>query len=157
MLIVTLLTTFLIFSPAQGFNPVSDAQKEEFINLLKTLPTKGEFYTDKAVIKAAQYLPVLFALTEKDIENYDIYPFAALSRGLCEHEEHREYGVRNFAKIRHPELKLFWGVVLFDLGAANSEIQQFLKEALRSEGQAKLLSEIMGPRFESFKTQVLSK
>ena len=156
MLITIFLAAFLILAPAQESNAVSDVQKEEFINLLRTLPTKGEFYTDEAVIKAAPYLPVLFALTDKDIQKYDIYPFGAISRGLCEHREHREYAVRNFEKIHHPELKLFWGAMLFDSGAASPEIERFLRDALGSKEGAKLLSEIMGPQFESFKKRVLS-
>src|SRR5207247_342046 len=46
---------------------VSDAQKKQFIKLLGKLPYKGEFYTDEAIKKAGPYLPILFALTEKDI------------------------------------------------------------------------------------------
>ena len=71
--------------------------KKDFIELLKTLfPVKGEFYTDEAIDKSQNYVPVLFALTEKDIENYDIYPFLALSRGLCDRNIHRDYAVRHF-------------------------------------------------------------
>jgi hypothetical protein len=61
---------------------ISIAEKKEFIELLKTIPQKGEFLTDDAVKTAGPYLPVLFALTEKDIETYDIYPFAVISREL---------------------------------------------------------------------------
>jgi hypothetical protein len=46
---------------------VSIAEKK-FIELLKTLPYKSEFFTDDAVKTAGPYLPVLFTLTEKDIE-----------------------------------------------------------------------------------------
>ena len=38
----------------------------------------------------------LFALTEKNIEKYDIYQFLAISRGLCD-RQYLEYAVRNFA------------------------------------------------------------
>ena len=156
MLITIFLVTSLILFPVQGSNQVTDRQKQEFINLLGTLPTKGEFYTDEAVIDATAYVPVLFALTEKDIEKYDIYPFLAISRGLCELREQREYAVRNFASIRHAELKLFWGGVLFDLGSTSPEIERFLRDALQSKEQSKVLSEMMGPKFESFKKRVLS-
>src|SRR5690348_14247146 len=62
-------------------NPISAAQKQEFIHLLETLPREGEFYTEEAVKQAGPYLAVLFALTEKDIEMYDFYIFGAISRG----------------------------------------------------------------------------
>jgi hypothetical protein len=80
----------------------SIAEKKEFIELLKTLPHKGEFLTDDAVKTAGPYLPVLFVLTEKDIETYDIYPFAVISRELCDDKEHRRYATSHFAEIRHP-------------------------------------------------------
>lgn len=156
-MIATVLTVLLILAPSQPMNQVSDVQKREFIELLKTLPTKGDFYTGESVEKAGPYLPVLFALTEKDIEGHGIYPFAAISRGLSDHEDHRAYAVRHFAGIRHPELKLFWGVKLFDAGEASPEIVQFLRDALEAEDRAKLLSEIVGPRFEDFKKRVVAR
>lgn len=136
-------------------NQVSDVQKHEFLELLKTLGTQGEFYTDEAAKMARPYLPVLFALTDKDIEEQDIYPFIALSRALCDQNEQRDYAVRHFANIKHPHLKLFWGAVLFDSGAASHEIQQFLRKALASKAQERVLSEMIGPKFESFKKRVL--
>ena len=150
------LAALLLFAPGQASDQISDLRKQEFINLLRTLPTKGEFYTDEAVLKAAPFLPVLLALTEKDLEKYDIYPFAAISRGLCDHSRHRVYAVRNFGKIGHPKLKLFWGAMLFDSDDSSPEIERFLRDALASEEQAKLLSDILGPEFESFKKRVLS-
>jgi len=52
-MIAALLTTFLLFAPGQVIAQVSDAQKNRFIELLKTLPHKGEFLT--AVTKAEPY------------------------------------------------------------------------------------------------------
>lgn len=148
------LTILLVLTPSQASNQISEAQKKEFIELLGTLPHKGEFFTDEAVEKAGPYLPILFALTEKDIEEYDIYPFAAISRGLFDQKKHRDYAVRHFADISHPELKLFWGAMLFDAGATSPEIVRFLKDALELPEQAKVLSEIVGPQFEDFKRRV---
>ena len=153
---IAILTILLVLAPYQETKQVSDAQKQEFIKLLKKLPHKGEFYTDEAVKKAGRYLPVLLALTEKDIEKYALYPFAALSRGLGDQKEHREYATRHFAEIQHPILKLFWGALLFDEGVASPEIVRFLRDALESEGQAKLLSEMEGPGFEDFRRRVMA-
>ncbi len=153
-MIAAFLTIIISLAPFQSANHISDAHKKEFIELLKTLPHKGEFFTEEAVEKAGPYLPVLLALTEKDIEKYDIYPFAAISRGLADQEKHRDYAVRHFAGIRHQELKLFWGAMLFDAGAASPEIVRFLKGALESPEQAKVLSEMVGPKFEDFKRRV---
>lgn len=155
MLIVNFLAAIFLFA-GQGADQVSDARKKEFIDLLRALPTKGEFYTDEAVAKAEPYLPVLFALTEKDIEKYDVYPFLAISRGLSDQSEHRAYAVRNFAKIRHLTLKLFWAAMLFDSDAASPEIKQFLRDAIASKEQAKLLSEMLGPEFDSFQKRIRS-
>lgn len=155
--VATFLTILLVLSPSQASSQISEAQKLEFIELLKTLPYEGEFYTDEAIEKAGPHLPVLFALTEKDIEKHDIYPFAAISRGLCNQKKHRDYAVRHFAEIRHPMLKLFWASMLFDEAeAASPEIVQFLKNALDTKEQAKVLSQIVGPNFEDFKRRVIA-
>ncbi|GAC1446460.1 MAG: hypothetical protein NVSMB56_05350 [Pyrinomonadaceae bacterium] len=155
-MIASIFTILLVLTPCQASSQIPDAQKKEFISLLKTLPHKGEFYTYKAVKKADPYLPILFALTEKDIEKYDIYPFAAISRGLCDQKKHRDYAVHHFAEIRHPTLKLFWGAMLFNKGAISPEIVRFLKDALGSKEQVKLLSEITGLEFEDFKHRVMT-
>ena len=145
---------FSTFAFAQTANRISDAQRKDFIALLKTLPVKGEFYTDEAIDKSQSSLPVLFALTEKDIENYDIYSFLALSRGLCDRQVHRDYAVRHFADIQHPTLKLFWAAMLFDGKEASSEIVRFLQKALESEKQAKMLAEMLGPNYKDFQRRV---
>ena len=100
--------------------------------------------------------PVLFALTDKDIEGYDIYPFASLARGLSDIKEHRQYATAHFGEIRHSELKLLWAAMLFDEGKPSTEIALFLKAALKSEAQAKFLAEITGPNFANFKRRVNS-
>lgn len=67
-----ILLTLLVITPQQApASQISEAQKKDFLNLLKTLPTKSEFFTDDAIKTAGPYLPVLFALTDKDIEGYD--------------------------------------------------------------------------------------
>lgn len=152
------LTILVTLTPCQAESgSVSDVQKMEFIELLKGLPRDVEFYTEEGVRKATPYLPILFALTEKDLERYDIYPFLAVSRGLCDQKDERNYAVRNFSHIRHKTLKLFWAVILFDADSASDEIVQFLKAAIENETQAKLLSEIAGPKFEDFKRRVASQ
>lgn len=154
MTAVTLIF-LLLFAPQQApAGQVSDAQKKEFIDLLKRLPHKREFFTDDAVKSAGPYLPVIFALTEKDIEGYDIYPFAALSRGLCNDKEHRLYATRHFDDIRHPDLKLFWAAMLFNTGRPSTQIVQYLRAALNSQAQSKALAEMVGPNFSDFKRRV---
>src|SRR5919202_540538 len=96
----------ILFNTQNG-QAVSDSQKREFIELLKTLPFRGEFYTEEAARRAAPYLPVLFSLTEKDVEKYDLYSFVAISVGISRDKERRAYAVAHFAEIRHPKLKLF--------------------------------------------------
>ena len=152
-----ILSFLLVLAPYQAATKqISDAQKKDFLNLLKILPHKGEFFTDDAIKTAGPYLPVLFALTDKDIESYDIYPFAALSRGLCDIKEHREYATVHFREIRHSELKLFWAAMLFEEGKPSTEVVRFLKDALKSKAQAKLLAEITGPKFTDFTARVVA-
>jgi len=153
-MIASILAIVFALTSCQAVGRVSDAQKKTFIELLKTLPTKGEFYTEESVKKAAPYLPVLIALTEKDIEMYDIYPFLALTSDLFENKEHRKFAARYFSEIRHPMLKLSWGAMLFDRKSSSPQILRFLRDALESEEQTKLLSEIYGPEFEKFEVRL---
>jgi hypothetical protein len=153
--ILALFGALLLASwPALARQEASDAQKRQFTELLKTLPHKGEFYTDEAVRRAGPYLPVLFSLTEKDIGGYDLYPFAAISRGLADDKQHRAYAVAHFAEIRHPELKLFWAAMLFDAGDASKEIVRYLNDALDDQKRAEVLAEMVGPDFKFFRRKV---
>src|SRR5258708_37026201 len=152
-----ILLMLVVVTPQQSpANQISDVQKKDFINLLKTLPHKGEFFTGDAIKTAGPYLPVLFALTDKDIEGYDIYPFAALSRGLCDDENNRRYATAHFGDIRHSDLKLAWAAMLFDAGKPSAEIVRFLRGALKSQARAKVLAEMLGPNFADFKRRVKS-
>jgi hypothetical protein len=150
----TTLVLALALAPSQAEKEVTGAEKKAFLELLAGLPTKGEFHTDEAVQKAAPYTRVLLALTPKDIEKHDIYPFLALSCGLLDLKGPREYAVKNFGKIAHPEIKLAWGVGLFHAKAASREVVAFLSSALESTEQAKLLAEMLGPDFEDFKKRL---
>ncbi len=141
-----ILLLVLAAAPSQAEKEVTATEKKAFLKLLAKLPTRGEFFTDEAVQKAVPHTRVLLALTQDDLAKYDIYPFLALSRGLLDRQEQREYGVKHFGKIAHPMIKLFWGSVLFDAKAASPEIDTFLRAALESKEQAQLLSEILGPK-----------
>lgn len=147
----------LLLITAFSFQDTSDARKKEFLNLLRTLPTKGEFYTEEAIRKAKPFLPVLLSLTEKDIEKYnDIYPFAVLSGGLAIEKENRVYVRAHFAEIRHPELKLFWAALLLKAGDVSEDVVCHLRDALKQPERAQLLAEMVGPEFKFFKRKVLS-
>src|SRR5689334_3174445 len=98
LIIILALTLTPIYAGRSSFDrqtgqEVSAAQKKEFIEFLKTLPFKGEFYTEEAARRAGPYLPVLFALTEKDIEQYDLYSFVAISSGISQDQARRAYAV----------------------------------------------------------------
>jgi hypothetical protein len=153
-IVITFILLFFSYAESQTVNKVSDVQKEDLIKLLKMLPVKSEFYTDEAINKAQNSMPILFAFSEKDLEKYDIYPFLALSRGLADRKNHQEYAVKHFLEIQHPTLKLFWGSVLFNENAVSPEIVKFLKGALKLEKQAQILSEMLGPKYKIFKQQV---
>jgi tricorn protease-like protein len=146
----------LAITPSLIAQNAAEAQKKAFIDLLKTLPTKGESYTDEAVQKAGPYLPVLLSLTEKDLEGYDLYAFAAISAGLAKDKQHRAYAVAHFAEIRHSELKLFWAGILFEADDVSPEIVHYLRDAMNESARAELLAEMVGPEFKFFKRKVLS-
>lgn len=153
-MVAALLILLLTFTSAQTANGISDVQKKEFIEVLKTLSVKGEFYTDEAIARAKPFMRVLFALTESDLAGYDIYPFLALSRGLSEHKETRSYAVRHFAEIQHPILKLGWGVMLFDAKVASPQVVQYLREASKPGKQVELLAEMLGPNYADFQRRL---
>ena len=119
----------LAFGLTQPEKGVTEAEKAAFLKELAKLPTRGEFFTEEAVKKSIPNTRILLALTKKDLEKYDIYPFLALSRGLIDHKEPREYGIANFDKIAHPTMKLFWASVLFNDGPPSAEITAFLHRA----------------------------
>ena len=151
---ILIILVGITLSPIQTAQEISDAQKKEFIELLNTLPTKGEFYTEEAARRAAPYLPVLFSLTEKEVPREAIYAFAAISAGISEDKERRAYAVSHFAEIRHPLLKLYWAVRLFNLTEASPEIVRYLRDALNSEAQAREMKSMIGPEFKFFKRTV---
>ena len=88
----TIIFVALVFGPAlaDAEKEVTDVEKNEFLKLLSKLPTKGEFFTDEAIKTAIPHTRVLLALAEKDLENRDLYPFLALSRGLVDQKESRQ-------------------------------------------------------------------
>jgi len=135
---------------------ISLKQKRNFIDLVKELPagSGGEIYTADAITQANPYLPVLLALDDVDVGMEDIYPFIALSRGLCDQAQNRDYVIRNFSEIRHPVLKLVWGVMLFDAGSASPGIVQFLKNSLKSKKQSQILSEALGDDFSDLQKRL---
>lgn len=133
---------------------VTAAEKRAFLILLAKLPHEGEFFTNDGIEKAVPYTRVLLALTKKDIEKNDLYSILALSQGLLNRKDQREYGVKHFASIAHPTIKLFWGAVLFNEKAASLEVVKFLRAALDSKEQSITLSEMLGPDFEDFKKRV---
>ena len=101
-MIGVVFATILAVIPFQEVKEVTPAEKMAFLELLKKLPSRGEFFTQEAVKMAASYTRVLLALTAKDIQGFDLYPFLALSRGLLDHKEQREYGVKHFDRIAIP-------------------------------------------------------
>lgn len=153
-ILISIIIVALTLSPITAAQEISDAQKKEFFELLKTLPSKGEFYTEEAGRRAGPYLPVLFALTEKDVDRDALYAFVAISVGIATDKERRAYAVAHFAEIRYPDLKLFWAAMLFNLQEVSPAIVHYLRDALNSEAQDGVLRSMVGPEFKFFKRAV---
>jgi hypothetical protein len=151
----SILVVGLAVGQAPSEKAVTDAEKEEFLQLLSKLPSKGEFFTKEAVTTAEPYTRVLLALTEKDLEKRDLYPFLALSSGLAGRKEPRQYAITNFDKIGHPTMKLAWATMLLGENPLSPEIVTFLRKALDSKEDAKTLKEMLGPNFEEFRERVV--
>jgi hypothetical protein len=152
----TFLLVTLAFGLAEAKKDVTEAEKKAFLKELAKLPTRGEFFTEKAIKKAVPWTRVLLALTKKDLEKHDIYPFLALSSGLLDHQEPRRYGTAHFATIAHPTTKLFWAAGLFEKKAPSPEVVTFLRKAVNSRQDARTLSQMLGPHFEEFKERVIT-
>jgi hypothetical protein len=131
---------------------VTDTEKKEFLKLLATLPTRGEFFAKEAIPKAAPHTRVLLALTEKDLEKFDLYPFLALSAGLMGDKEARQFASANFGEIAHPQIKLGWAIMLFRDGSVPPEVVLYLRKALDTEPESKFG---LGPGFQDFKEEVI--
>src|SRR5262245_9031578 len=155
-MITPILLALLAFGQAPAEEKaVTEAEKKEFLKLLVTLPTRGEFFADEGVAKAVPYTRVLLALTEKDLENRDLYPFLALSSGLLDRKEPRQYALANFDKIAHPTMKLGWAIGLFREKEPAPEIVTYLRKALDSKEESRTLASMLGPGFEQFKERVI--
>ena len=151
-IVIIIVFTFLSFGYAKSQTPniVSETQKEDFIKTIKTLPHKGEFFTEEGINRAAGSLPILFAFTEEDLSDFDIYPFIVLSAGLADRKCQQDYAIEHFSEIKHPTLKLSWGALLFNKRIKSPEIVNYLKDALKSEKQSKILSEMLGANYKNF-------
>ncbi|CAN5889199.1 hypothetical protein BH18ACI4_BH18ACI4_01470 [soil metagenome] len=53
-----------------------------------------------------------------------------------------------------PDAEALWAAMLFNEGDTPPEIVRFLRGALNSDTQAKVLAEIVGPHFADFKARV---
>jgi hypothetical protein len=113
-------------------------QKRELFNRFYTTRVGGEFPTSEQAETICPDISVLLDVTEKDLENwvaektgkkeYDIYPLLALSTILSKKQIHRDYVTANFDRIRHPELKNSWAVLLFYNGERTTNIIAHLKK-----------------------------
>jgi hypothetical protein len=133
---------------------VTGLQKKQFLEMLRELPRDREFYTAEAVKTTSRFTNVLFALDKTDVSDDHLYPLEAISQGLLENEDQRNYGRKNFDVIRHPAIKLFWGVVLFDKKAASPEIIDYLRESLSSKERSEILKDILGDKYETFRKRI---
>ncbi len=136
--------------------PVTAEEKQEFIQLLMEAPTQGEFLAEAGVEQLAPHMRTLFALSSEDVDKEHIYPFAALSYGLCQLESGWRYGVEHFDEIQHPLLQLFWGALLFQHDHASPAIVDYLRNVLDTPELRNELAPIVGPDFPDFEQRVRS-
>jgi hypothetical protein len=143
---------------ARDITKVTPEQKKEFLELLEQLPRRGEFFTDEGVQKASPFLHVLLALNKEDINENDYFALLALSRGLHDaKKEHREFAVKHFAKIPHPVIKIFWGIVLFRYSSdVSPEITRYLRESLDDRELSEIIRSMAGPEFEAVRKQIIA-
>ncbi len=151
----------LVLGVGQAPKEVSDAEKQAFLKLVSSLPMMAAghaaIFKEESVKKAAPFAPVLFALTEKDLEKKEeeILGLTLLTWQLAAHPQARQYGVKNFATIAHPRIKVWWAVGLFREKAAPPEVLTFLRKALEAGAGDKEERFGQGPYFQAFKERVI--
>lgn len=138
---------------------VTPQEKKDFLELMKKLPSRGEFYTDEGVQKASPFLHVLLSLDKKDITEDHYFAILALSRGLHDSKkEHREFAVKNFGKIPHPVIKISWGIMLFRFSReVTPEVTRYLSDSLDDKERMELIRAMLGPEFEAVRKQIIAK
>lgn len=155
-----MLMAFCFVCHAEACDPpkVAPAQKKMFLETLEKLPTRGEFFTDEAIQKASQFLPVLLSLDKKDVSEDQLFALLALGRGLHDSKkEHRDYAVKNFDKIAHPVIKLGWAINLFRISKGeNPVVVRYLAESLTDSERGETIRSLLGSEFESFQKQVIA-
>ena len=156
-LTLLIVVSVALFANGQVPTNVSEQQRKDFIDYLKKLPFESEFFTNEDIRKSRSKMPVLLALTEDDTKDFDIYPLLAFSRGLSEYKVQRTYAVKHFFNIQHPTIKMFWAARLFDENVASSAIKKYLRDVLATENEAKLLKEMLGPDYETFRRKLIKK
>jgi len=153
----SVLLISLVLGVGQPQKEVSDADKQAFFKLVAGLPVEpaghAAIFTKESLKKAAPFARVLFALTEKDLEKKEIGAFMILTWQLAGVEQARDYGIKNFAGIAHPRIKLWWADSLFGQKAAPPEIVTFLRQALERKGER--LDHFHGPNFQAHKESVI--
>lgn len=154
LLLIVGVIGFLTTGLAHQTKGVTQEEKQKFMAFLKTLKTKGEFFTSEAVAKAIPYQNILFALTENDLRHRDIYPYLALSGDLIEHPQCQAYALKHFQSIQHPMLKMGWGVMLLQRDKASPEIVRYLFQVLQTPKQRKTLQSFSGPEFLNLEGKV---
>jgi hypothetical protein len=149
----------LVLGVGQLPKEVSDADKQAFFKLVPSLELQpaghAAIFTEKSVRKATPFATVLFALTEKDLENKDFGVFMILTTQLGGVEEARKYGIKNFVNIAHPKIKLFWAHALYAEKVAPPEIVTYLRNALESREARWELNDFYGPGFRAFWESVI--
>jgi hypothetical protein len=155
-----ILLVGLALGLGQASKDVTDADKQAFFKLLPNLPTQPAghgppVFTKEALKKAAPLAPVLFALTQKDLQKDETLMVTILTWQLAGVEEARQYGIKNFASIAHPSIKLWWSVGLFEAKAAPPEVVIFLRKALEAGAADKEEWFGYGPHFQEFKERVI--
>jgi hypothetical protein len=148
----------LVLGMGQPSTEVGDADKQAFFKLVAGLPVQPAghgppVFTKEALKKAAPFARVLFALNEKDLKKEEIGAYMILTFQLADVEQARDYGIKNFARIAHPRIKLWWANALFGQKATPPEIVTFLRKALERDGEN--LDHIYGLEFQAHKESVI--
>lgn len=137
---------------------VTMADKKAFLDLVSTLPREeGGMFTKEAGREIAPFARIFVSLTPKDVDPYWEVHLAYLVGPLLDDRESREFCIRNFAKIAHPTLRMWCGLLAFKKGYATKDVLNYLVNASSTKEGRELMEDIMGDDADGFIAQVKAR
>ena len=136
---LSVLGVFLLAGCSRAPRPseITPEQKEEFVKLLRTLPTRAEFFADEGIRMTKPYLPHLLSFTEEDVKRFfdgEVYAIAVLSTGMAEDADNVARAAASFREIGHPVVRSIWARAILDTQRPPAEVIEYVRKGVEPDG-----------------------